>query len=403
MKRTINTCNLYLLVWVVQIIHTPLNLYGDTISVLVLFALYAWSLYYCYIAITRYKLPAFLKTWTILLVLFSIYGFIRIAYPSLQSYRIGGGAEMSSRQFLIEHWTSMLPVYPFYVFSRKGDLNVTLIRKWSIIFIAVAIIQYYYGQSIAIARLSKFADETAFTNNQGYFIAMVLPLLFFWQNKPTIQYIGLAVLMVFVLLAVKRGAIIVGTLCLLMQIYYSLKKRNRTRTGVTLLMIIAILVFGYFLVSNLVSSNEYFAFRLEETLEGDDSNRSYIYTSLYNYFINDTTPFSFVFGLGADGTVLLLQQQAHNDWLELLIDTGIVGVLVFFVFWVLAFADYKRIVDKEIKYLFLMVLIMLLTRTLFSMSINDMYITITLIIGYCMANINTSIAYGETRNSIQNI
>lgn len=325
-------------------------------------------------------------------------------FPSLQSYNILGNFEINKRQFLIEHWTSMLPIYPFFVFSKTGQLNNEVIKRWAIVFVVVAINQYYYGRAIAISRLSRFGNETEITNNQGYFIAMVMPLMFFWRKKPIIQYIGIAVLTAFVLLCVKRGAILVGALCLLMQLFYSVMRQKNVNTGVAFIVVVVFSILGYYYVSNLLSTNDFFAYRVEQTLEGDESGRSIIYSKLYQFFISLSNPITWLFGMGADGTVLILQQQAHNDWLEILIDMGVLGFMVFLVFWIRAFIDYKRFVDKDLKHLFLMVIMMLFVRTFFSMSINDISISTNIILGYCLANkyndFKDNNIYVETENSI---
>ena len=405
MKDIINKCDLYILVWVIHLVHDYWGLYGSTMSVGVLFCLYAWSLYYCYVTVTKYKMPSFLKIWTVLFVLFSIYALIRMFNPMGLSYKIG--FEISSRMYLIEHWTSMLPIYPFYVFSKTGQLNKTVIKRWALVLIGVAIIQYNYGQVIAYAKIASLSEDSGFTNNQGYFIAMVLPLMFLWNEKPIIQYVGIAILMFYVLMAVKRGAIIVAFLCLFIQLLSSLKSFNKRKSVIIILAVATLCILGYNFIINLLSTNEYFAYRFENSLEGDTSGRDSLYSSLFSAFLNNSNFFQLLIGWGADGTVLLMQQQAHNDWLEVLIDLGIVGIVVFVVFWIRAFITCWRFENKELKVLFLMVIIMLFVRTFFSMSINDMYISSTVVLGYCLANSENKSSkihhYVKTDNSIQNI
>jgi O-antigen ligase len=121
-------------------------------------------------------------------------------------------------------------------------------------------------------------------------------------------------------------------------------------------------------------------------LEGNDSNRRNIYSNLIQAYVNKANPVNWLFGFGADGTILLTHRQAHNDWLQILVDHGLVGSIVFLVFWIRAFVSRKRFANNDLKFLFSMVVIMLFVRTLFSMSINDMYISSNLILGYCLAN-----------------
>lgn len=383
MMKKKNECLLYILAWIIQLVREPFHLYGDSMSVMFLIGLYAWSLYYCYVTITRYKIPPFLKSWSILFLFFSIYAIVRIINPYGYTYNVG--FEVNSRMFLIEHWTSMLPIYPFFVFTKRGLLNEDILKKIAIVFIGLAIIRFYYGRSIAISKLAGNVDETFATNNMGYFVVMVMPMMFFWRKRPIIQYFGIAVLMAYVLLSVKRGAILIGLICLLMLIFYSIKnKGNKISWSFILLAIFLVVGFNY--VTYLISTNDFFAFRLERTMEGDDSTRSELYSSLYNAFFDNSNLLQLLFGYGADGTILLSQMQAHNDWLEILVDMGLVGFLTFFVFWLRAYSTYKSILNKDLKFLFFIVILMLFVRTFFSMSINSMYISTNLILGYCLAN-----------------
>ncbi len=387
MSVRFNKCDLYISVWIIHLVNGFFGFYTDAVSVSVLFFLYAWSLYYFYIALKYYRLPSLLKAWSALFVLFTIYAIVRMINPMGHSYNVG--FEINSRMFLMEHWTSMLPIYPFYVFSKQGQLNENNIKRWTIVFVGVAIVRYYYGQALVIPKLSRFADKLAFTNNQGYFVAMVLPLMYFWRKKPIIQYTGIALLMAFVLLAVKRGAIIVGLLSVLIQLFSSFKQLKQTNNFRSIIIFVAIVAFsivGYYYITYLFLTNDYFSFRWESSLEGDSSNRNDIYSSMLNAFVG-FNPLSMIFGKGADGTILLFRTQAHNDWIEILIDMGIVGFSFFVNFWIRAFDLVRKTLDKESKQLFFMVIIMLFVRTLFSMSINDINITSNLILGYCLANI----------------
>lgn len=375
-----NPCNVYILVWIIQIVHEPINIYGDSISVMVLFGLFVWSLYYLNVAVSQYELPVFLKMWNWLFVLFTAYAFIYIIYPPY------GVSPSSTRRFLIEHWTSLLPIYPFFVFSMRNQLNKEVIKKWVVPFVITAVINYYYGEELAYSFYEE--DEVVgVTNNMGYSIAFVLPLLFFIKDRPILQYVCISVILCFTLLALKRGAIIIAVIATFVLLKDSLKTIRIRRKKIVYILCALFLLIGYLFLQYQMNTNEYFLERVIQTQEGDTSARDDIYGKVIRYIVNDMDGFQYLFGLGANGSKKAIGVYAHNDWLEIAVSMGIIGLSVFCFFWKKTYSQYKMIIDKDIKLLFGVVLLMIFIRTLSSMSISDMYITSTSIIGYCLANV----------------
>ena len=79
----------------------------------------------------------------------------------------------------------------------------------------------------------------------------------------------------------------------------------------------------------------YFQKRIENTLDGNSSGRDVLYNSLANYFWNETTSMQFVFGSGANATLQVVGDYAHNDWLEIAVNQGVLGLLVYVFYWML--------------------------------------------------------------------
>ena len=372
-----NPCNWYFLIWVIQIVHDPLGLYGDQASVIVLFSLYVWSLYYFFVTILSNNNSAFLKYWNIMYVLFMVYGIYELLVSTSHS-----------RLYVIDHCTSMLPLYPFYVFSQRGYLSKQIFKFWSLVFIPVAFINFYYGQEMAYQNLLAGQEAAGVTNNMGYSIALIIPMFYFWKDRPIVQYVGLAVITILTVLALKRGAIMLAGISLVM-ILLHLRKTNKgsSKFVYVILGLCFILGIGYF-IQKQAASNDYMMERYTQTINGDTSERSHIYSDAYNYFFNEMNPFQMLFGIGANGCVKAINSEAHNDWLETLVSLGLFGFFVFFKLWANAYQFYKRIYNPEIKFLFGLVALLLFIRTFFSMSIGDIYLNSTSILGYCMVNAN---------------
>ena len=76
-------------------------------------------------------------------------------------------------------------------------------------------------------------------------------------------------------------------------------------------------------------------------MEGKSSNRDVAYSQLFSHWLNETNPLLFLFGNGTAQTITVWGNYGHNDWLELLIDNGLVGTLVYFAI-VVATISYIR-------------------------------------------------------------
>lgn len=93
-------------------------------------------------------------------------------------------------------------------------------------------------------------------------------------------------------------------------------------------------------------------------------------------------------GAGATETVNIVGNFAHNDWLELLINQGLLGVLLYVVYWIAFFRNWKLLRhDKELYAMMGCALLSCLIPSFFSMSYANMNMITTLVIGFCLANV----------------
>ena len=153
----------------------------------------------------------------------------------------------------------------------------------------------------------------------------------------------------------------------------------------TLALGVCIIVAGYQISMQIIENDPYLSSRLEDTLEGNSSSRDLIYNKLINNMKNETSLVNLLFGYGADGTRKIAGRLAHNDWLEIYTDMGLVGFLIYLYYWLCLFRMRKYIKDAGILQSFYIIMTFCFMRSLFSMSINDMYIVTTFIIGYIAA------------------
>lgn len=262
--------------------------------------------------------------------------------------------------------TFMLTLLIGYYYSYRNKTSEKYIFWFGIIFFLSSIVQYYYSLS---QLMMKYGEET--TNNAGYTMLTVVPYLPIVFKRKRISGIIMAVVIVaFVMWSAKRGALMCLAGAALFALFYYLKThkvRLKTILGITLLL----LVVGYFVYQQYLD-NEYLQYRMEATMEGKSSNRDVAYSQLFNHWLNETNPFLFLFGNGTAQTITVWGNYGHNDWLELLIDNGLVGALVYFAMFVATIFYIRKArlskLNKLSAYLCVLILFM---QSCFSMGFSD--------------------------------
>ena len=140
-----------------------------------------------------------------------------------------------------------------------------------------------------------------------------------------------------------------------------------------------------------MDSNDFFFNRVMETKEGKSSERDNIYGFFLNYFFSADNGFNFIWGNGAYGTTKIYGTEAHNDWLEVAIDFGIVGLILFMSFWLSIYKNIrysKKYISTALFSAVVMCVIFIFSRTFFSMSIGDLSFVSASVLGCGMGLID---------------
>lgn len=379
-KRSVTLCDIYVILFVMYemadiYIQTSLAALGTYIPMLLILA------YYFYRVLFRMRTRGYLKMLVFFIFFLSIYGILHvIAGPNI--------ANTKKTTFLLGNFYSLAPVLMFYVSSRNGEMSERKMKVLCLILLVVAIIVY---ANYFLLRDIDFSGAVAsVTNNTSYRFVCLLPLLFLFQDKKIVQYSLLLIMLYFIMSAMKRGAILITALFLVFFFWQSINE-GFSRRGVSklLISIIIIVAFSYIVyrvAQQVWLDNDYFYIRLESVAEGDTNGRDDIYKSLWEYYTGDMNVFQSVFGTGADGTMSAIKHRAHNDWLELLIDCGIFGVIVYVVYFLNMFLDcrrYSRCIPES--RILIACFIVLFVRSFFSMSFMAMDLGISAALGYSLA------------------
>lgn len=391
-----NKVTYYILAWCLyenQGLFLPV---GSILSQLLLFILLLVSLYYTYVANTRYRLPTYFLGVNILIAMFTIYGIYLMIQYNPADYIV----KRDSFIYLKKIYMSLLPIYVFYVFFKEINADDRKMYVWFFILLTFSTIEYFQLQKELMIRSVLLGSNAAeFTNNIGYLFLSLMPACVFLYKKPLIQYIVWEYCFVFILLGMKRGAIIIGIICLIWFLWNNLKNTNiRKRFGIISLSLILCFV-GFLFVQHQMKNSYYFQERVEQTLEGNSSGRDVLYGTFLDYFWNKTTPLKFAFGSGADATLKVSYNYAHNDWLEIAVNQGVLGIILYMLYWIFFAKECLSNSYSNREKLALQLLFMIcFLKTFFSMSYYDMPISATFILGYCLAQKDAHIQKFPSQN-----
>jgi len=395
MRLNFNISTFYILAWILYYLQELLPSDFGPIARVLLLLNFVISIYYAFVANLKYKLPVYFKGLNFMLVMFTLYGILLMLDPRpLYAHDI---VAVDKFNYLKQIYLSLVPIYPFYVFTRQGLINEDKLKLWLCILIPLLIVFFFYRQNQF--QLAAMDGREEFTNNAGYMFVAIMPTIVFFNKKPFVQYALLALCMFFILLSMKRGAIIIGVLCVLFFLYMSTKSASRSQKGWLLILSVVLLIVGYFNIKYLMNTSDYFNNRIEATLEGNSSQRDVIYSSLWGIYTTKFNSLQLIFGGGACATLRYLGSYAHNDWLELLINQGILGVVAYISYWLYFYKSYNKSKgNPTVSLALFLLLIISFLRTLFSMSYGDMEFFETMTLGYCLANVvvnNGSTKYGS--------
>lgn len=387
MEKNINTlfdaCTIYILLWLLGHVQN-LFLSSSLVSLSFSIPYLLMTLYYIAKVFVSFHPKGAMKALCVFFVVLVCYG---VALLILDNAK---GAE--NKSFLMMLFNSLGPIFPFYVFTQQGLLTEKRMKNWFWPFLVVIIITFFVTQqrNLAEALESEYEYEEV-TNNTAYSIAGLIPFVFLLRKKPIWQYFIMVLLLSFIVSGMKRGAMLTGALMLFWFVYVSVKTASKgKKLGIVLLTTITLIV-GYRYIIRYYENSDYFQHRVEATMEGSSSNRDVIYETLWQHYINNDNILQLAFGEGAYHTQNVTGSlKAHNDWLELLIDCGLITVLLYVVYWMCFVIDWKK--SKPDSLIFSMLgacFIYTYTRTFFSMSFSDMPFYINMIMGYCFASINS--------------
>lgn len=372
MKGILNISNIYIVLW---LLFDWVSLFypGSFLSRVLMIAITLISFYYLFHVISKARVYVLFKSIVALIAMFLVYGIVLMG-------SLGGNNTWTS--FLLSIFTSFLPLFVFYSFAKDGMLS----EKTIFFLLIVYVIYCTYSYNLLEASILSVSKKDETTNNRGYWFLMLIPLIAVCDKKRTWQFGLLLYCLSYVVLSMKRGAIVCGVLCYVMFVAKAFRNAKGGKKFWNFLLSVIVVVVVYYVVNNLLASSEYFNQRFESTMEGDSSGRYYYYSRVWQAFKYESNLFQMLFGHGIYSTIALLGNAAHSDWLELLYCNGLFGVVMYLFYWIALLITWRKTrADKKASMIIGLFFIVFFTRSLFSMSYALIPEYANMALGYALA------------------
>jgi len=369
---------LYFVGWYICNTNGILGLRGMWYAI-VLFGMLTWSTVYFVKTITGQKLNTSLKAFSILYICFTIHGII--------SLLLGGGGNKAIWGFLQMLSTSYLPIFGFYYLFKRHLID----EKWMMPIVVALLLSgigdYYVTEKEIYSSLGHGKDLTGIINNSSYRIIQMFPLLFLIRSNDWFRYAVIIVASVFVVMAAKRGPILISFVFLLIFLADTMHFNKQRKCNFMKIASLAVAFYlGYMIVYQVVENNLFLQMRFEQTLEGDSSGRDEIYYHAFNHIINEQELHILCFGNGISSTLKILGISAHNDWLEIALNQGLIGIMIYLYYYYGLFVEWRRAgYSRELHMSLGMMILIILLTSFFSNSFNNLRIAASFTFGYCFA------------------
>lgn len=312
------------------------------------------NLFYMFKVIRLRQFPMVVKSITIFVIL-------NTAYYLIGDYFIHNVDPAKSFQIYKGILLATTCIYPLYYWS----LNGYRLRALSLLLAALYFASIYYSGT-------QREMEGDFVDNMGYYYLNFIPFLFIIPRHVYVKIAIWLLLNVLIITSAKRGAIITAGAVDIVFLLYMFKSGDLSKNIFRKIIVLFILICACSFAWNKLQTNSFVLERFTALENGNSSGRDVIYANLIDNWSNKYDAVQTVFGGGFCKSPRINRGLfAHNDWLELLTDLGLVGVFSYLVLIISMLTSGVRSKDMTIKFTIAAIGCIWLLKTFFSMSYLD--------------------------------
>ncbi len=261
---------------------------------------------------------------------------------------------------------STLPLFLFYILSANGAITQHSLTVFLVFSTILGYFYFIHAEAIVLGKVISGESGDVTVNATTIFL-VIIPLLFFIKNRWLTIGI-LAVIVYFVIFGAKRGNIVSMIIPFYLLFRANTNMKSFKSEVMAILGFAALAIFAYYVMTG----SDYMMMRVEKTLEGNSSNRDIIYTAAFNTLLNGEHFYNLLLGAGTDATIHLIGCRAHNDWLEILVDFGLLGAFIYLTFFVsLVKTAWRNKKNQTAFYTLLAVFFIWFSKSLYSMGFTE--------------------------------
>ena len=235
-------------------------------------------------------------------------------------------------------WVLLFFFFSDVAYRDASDKELTRFVHWYLPILFIGNLVVYIFGWLSTNGMMGFATVSL---NHYFYVGLLLPFLFLIKNKG-LKYTLFTLGFVASLISYKRSSIIFAFALFILLIYTDFVKTASHRKGamsgiIGVLLLGGVMFFSYNKIDAL--TNGYISRRFEQTAEDGGSGREERYENTIERYM--TLPFpNKIIGIGFDGVRNKFNTNdsdiengasAHNDFLEMLCDFGVIGLLLYLV------------------------------------------------------------------------
>ena len=256
------------------------------------------------------------------------------------------GGLTSAFQTNVQYITVILPVLVLWGTNGQSEQNYDYtIKCICIVFIGLAL---YYFSNYSLHVFEELESQ----NNGAYTLLYFLPFIL-CLRKGYLRIVGIIVVLAALLFSLKRGGLLAFALAILIYwaintFSYSGKKFGFWNFVLSALVVVAFVYFYiYFdqMTGNLLST------RFQSLQDDGGSGRLDTYPVVWSH-IKESSIINLIFGHGWNAVWMQcgMKRSAHNDFLEILYDFGIIVFTVYILFYIKFFKVVRQLIRRRSFY-----------------------------------------------------
>lgn len=352
------------------------------------------------------KFKFYLNTYDYIFILFIIYGSSTVIF----SFDVISGLRMIFGSIIVLFCYFVLKFFLIeYVLSKKIHIHEVIIMTLCS-FVFISLFSYLIGFFTIYGNLSSFEQETIFgitversmprlvglnyDPNINVFMSLIFfYYLYFYKNKNLLVYLLLFLITFMIILTISTAGIISVSIPLIFYYIYQfikfllINKYVISIRKLFLLLLVSILISILLIILN---ENEFILNILEKRINNlnNGSGRFEIWNNAITLFYQNQ-----FFGIGwynfleYNKIIFNRENYMHNTFLEVLVELGIFGFLIYILFFIILFLNIIKLqYKKSNKYLLFTFFSMIILLNSLSLYINEVLFVFMALVSYELYN-----------------